>query len=85
MVPTEYSKDFINEIPSCKLHMIEDRGHISHIEKPIEFTKKLFKISYCYHHMIFSNRKKKKKSSRDIVGCSDQVSDKLLMMLDSTI
>jgi pimeloyl-ACP methyl ester carboxylesterase len=39
MVPTEYSKDFINEIPSCKLHMIEDRGHISHIEKPIKFTK----------------------------------------------
>jgi pimeloyl-ACP methyl ester carboxylesterase len=39
MVPIEYSKDFIDEIPNCKLHVLRDCGHIPHIEKPIEFGK----------------------------------------------
>ncbi len=39
MVPIQNSKDFVKEIPRCKMHMIRDCGHIPHIEKPIEFTK----------------------------------------------
>jgi pimeloyl-ACP methyl ester carboxylesterase len=39
IVPIENSKGFIDEIPNCKMCVIQNCGHIPHLEKPIEFSK----------------------------------------------
>jgi 2-hydroxy-6-oxonona-2,4-dienedioate hydrolase len=43
MVPINYSKDFIDEIPKSELVVIKNCGHTPYVEKPIMFNKIVLK------------------------------------------